>query len=184
MNAWTTGTNVNFWKIDVMRVLKIGIIVTPCTTYVFWRNPPLKNLTHPVCIARSRSSFASFMAPENPSFIILICDHNFPCTFLLLKKWNPSASFHYIFNLTWVFCFTLKGACLHGGEGPQIGEITCGGSPNLSCTRDQIKMRDYMDRRVTSPTWGPPPPCRQVLRLLFIVFIRHALRFTKIKRVN
>ena len=39
-----------------------------------------------------------------------------------------------------------------------------GGSPHLSCKRDQIKMRDYMDRRVTppkrvtSPTWGPPPP--------------------------
>ena len=139
---------------------------------------------HCALTLNSRSSFASFMAPENPSFIILICDHNFPCTFLLLKKWNPSASFHYIFNLTRVFCFTLKGACLHGGEGPQIGEITCGGSLNLSCTRDQIKMRDHMDRRVTSPTWGPPPPCRQVLRLLFIVFIRHALRFTKIKRVN
>ena len=37
-----------------------------------------------------------------------------------------------------------------------------GGSPHLSYKRDQIKMRDYMDRRVTprkrvtSPTWGPP----------------------------
>ena len=36
-----------------------------------------------------------------------------------------------------------------------------GGSPHLSCRRDQIKMRDHMDRRVTppkrvpSPTWGP-----------------------------
>ena len=45
--------------------------------------------------------------------------------------------------------------------GPQIGEVTCGGSPHLSCKRDQIKMRDYMDRRVTPPervtssTWGP-----------------------------
>ena len=44
-----------------------------------------------------------------------------------------------------------------------------GGSPHLSCKRDQIKMRDYMDRRVTppkwvtSPTWGPPPPCKQAL---------------------
>ena len=34
---------------------------------------------------------------------------------------------------------------------------------------DQIKMRGYMDRwvtplkRVTSPTWGPPPPCKQAL---------------------
>ena len=62
-------------------------------------------------------------------------------------------------------------ACLHGGGGPQIGEVTCGGSPHLSCKRDQIKMRDYMDRRVTppkrvtSPTWGLPPPCKQALRL-------------------
>ena len=45
-----------------------------------------------------------------------------------------------------------------------------GGSPHLSCKRDQIKMRDHMDRRVTppkrvtSPTSGPPPPCKQVLR--------------------
>ena len=52
-------------------------------------------------------------------------------------------------------------ACLHGGGGPQIGEVTCGRSPHLSCKRDQIKMRDYMDWRVTppkwvtSPTWGP-----------------------------
>ena len=44
-----------------------------------------------------------------------------------------------------------------------------GGSPHLSCKRDPSKMRDYMDRRVTppkrvtSPTWGPPPPCKQAL---------------------
>ena len=56
--------------------------------------------------------------------------------------------------------------CLHGGGGPQIGEVTCGGSPHLSCKRDQIKMTDYMDRRVTSPTWSPPPPCKQALRWL------------------
>ena len=60
-------------------------------------------------------------------------------------------------------------ACLHGGGGPQIGEVTCGGLPHLSCRRDQIKMTDYMDRRVTlpkgvtSPTWSPPPPCKQAL---------------------
>ena len=44
-------------------------------------------------------------------------------------------------------------ACLHGGGGPQLGEVTYGGSPHLSCIpkRDQIKMRDYMDRRVTLP---------------------------------
>ena len=32
---------------------------------------------------------------------------------------------------------------LHGDGGPQIGEVTCGGSPHLSCKRDQIKVRDY-----------------------------------------
>ena len=42
-------------------------------------------------------------------------------------------------------------ACLHGGVGPQIGKVTCGGSPHASCKRDHIKMRDYMDRRVTPP---------------------------------
>ena len=58
--------------------------------------------------------------------------------------------------------------------GPQTGEITCGGSTHLSCKRDYIKMRDYMDRRVTppkevtSPTWGPPPPCKQALKPVFI----------------
>ena len=34
-------------------------------------------------------------------------------------------------------------ACLHGGGRPQIGEVTCGGSPHLSCKRDKIKMRLY-----------------------------------------
>ena len=66
---------------------------------------------------------------------------------------------------------TLVGACLHGGKGTQIGETTCGGSLHLLCKHDRIKMRDYMDRRVTppkrviSPTWGPPPPCKQALSL-------------------
>ena len=60
-------------------------------------------------------------------------------------------------------------ACLHGGGGPQVSEVKYGGSPHLSCKRDEIKMRDYMDKwvtppkRVTSPTWGPPPPCKQAL---------------------
>ena len=33
-------------------------------------------------------------------------------------------------------------ACLHGGGGPQFGEVTRGGSPHLSCKRDRIEMRD------------------------------------------
>ena len=60
-------------------------------------------------------------------------------------------------------------ACLHRGGGPQVGEVKYGRSPHLSCKRDQIQLRDYMDKRVTlpkrvtSPTWGPPPPCKQAL---------------------
>ena len=38
-------------------------------------------------------------------------------------------------------------ACLHGGGGPQVGEVTRGGSPRLTCKRDHIKMRDNIDRR-------------------------------------
>ena len=34
-------------------------------------------------------------------------------------------------------------ACLHEGWGHQVGEVTCSGSPYLSCKRDQIKMRAY-----------------------------------------
>ena len=49
-------------------------------------------------------------------------------------------------------------ACLQGGGGPQIGEVTCGGSPHLSCKRDQIKMRDYVDRRVTHQSGLPHLP--------------------------
>ena len=58
-------------------------------------------------------------------------------------------------------------ASVHGGGGPQVGEVTCGGSPHLSCKRDKIKMRDYIDRWVTSPTWGPPPPLKQALSICF-----------------
>ena len=59
----------------------------------------------------------------------------------------------------------------HGGRGPQIAEVTCGGSSHLSCKRDQLIMRDYMDRRVTLPkratssAWGLPHPCKQALRV-------------------
>ena len=55
-------------------------------------------------------------------------------------------------------------ACLHGDGAPQIGEVTGGGSPHLQSKCDQNKTREYMDRRVTSPTWGFPPPCKQALR--------------------
>ena len=60
-------------------------------------------------------------------------------------------------------------ACLHEGGGPQVGEVTWGGLPHLTCKLDHIQMRNYMDRRVTPPKrvtssiWCTPPPCKQAL---------------------
>ena len=53
----------------------------------------------------------------------------------------------------------------------QTGLPALAGHPTYSGKRDQIKMREYMDWRVTppkpvtSPTWGPPPPCKQAVSL-------------------
>ena len=69
---------------------------------------------------------------------------------------------------------------LHGKMRPRLTGLPyladratrLGGLPHLSCKHDQIKIRDYMERRVTpprrvtSPTWGPPPPCKQDLSRL------------------
>ena len=67
-------------------------------------------------------------------------------------------------------CTTCFRACLHEGWGPQVGELTCGKLPHLTGRRDHIKMRDYLDRRVTppkrvtSPNWSPPPPCKRAIK--------------------
>ena len=56
--------------------------------------------------------------------------------------------------------------------GAQVGEVIWVGLSHLTCKRDHIKMTDYMDRRVTppkrvtSPIWGSPPPCKQALSRL------------------
>ena len=49
---------------------------------------------------------------------------------------------------------------MHEGGGPQVGEVTCGGLPHLTCKRDQIKMRDDMDRRVTPGGYSHTLPIR------------------------
>ena len=55
-------------------------------------------------------------------------------------------------------CAVVFRACFQGGGGPQIGEVTRGGSPNLSRKRNQIEMRDYLDRRVTHQSSLPHLP--------------------------
>ena len=43
-----------------------------------------------------------------------------------------------------LFLHNVFRVCLHGGGGPQIGEVKCGGPPHLSCNCDQIKMREII----------------------------------------
>ena len=62
-------------------------------------------------------------------------------------------------------------ACLQGGRWPQVGGVTRLSISSLILTWSRLHdkwgdhIRDYMDRRITSLTWGPPPPCKQALRL-------------------
>ena len=64
-----------------------------------------------------------------------------------------------------ISCAVVFRACLHGGGGPQMGDVTCGSSPHLSCKRDQIKMRDYVDRCVTHQSGLPHLPWVPHLRV-------------------
>ena len=56
-------------------------------------------------------------------------------------------------------------ACLREGGGPQVGVVTCGGLPHLTCKRDQIKIRYYMDRRVTPPKRVTSPTWKSFIKL-------------------
>ena len=73
-------------------------------------------------------------------------------------------------------------ACLHEGGGPQVGEVTWGGLPRLTCKRYHIKMRDYTDMRVTSPIWGTPPPCKQVLNKTFTRVIYNSMYCFRVRK--
>ena len=62
-------------------------------------------------------------------------------------------------------------ACLHGDGGPQVGEVTrLGGVTRFSIQSliSHLIWSRLHDRwgdppYFTSPTWGPPPPCKQAL---------------------
>ena len=104
------------------------------------------------------------------------------CSFPLIICSRCSISVLWLFTVTFDEFGALWRACkcyptlsrLHGKMRPRLGGLPyladratrLGGLPHLSCKHDQIKMRDYMERRVTpptrvtSPTWGPPPPCK------------------------
>ena len=62
-------------------------------------------------------------------------------------------------------------ACLHGGGRPQVGEVTrLGGVTRLSIQSLilrwlRLHVRWGNPPHVTSRTWGPPPSCKQALKL-------------------
>ena len=66
-------------------------------------------------------------------------------------------------------CWVLR-ACLHGGGGPQVGEVIFGESPHKSCKRDHMYRRVTPPKRVTLPNWGTPPPCKLALRLFQFIY--------------
>ena len=109
--------------------------------------------------------FRSYWLLLSPPLLIAKCYSNWPA----LSTFEPNLYTCIRLHLLWItsnanelkcndeFAYTLR-ACLHGGGWPQIGVVTSGGSPHLSCKRDQIKMRDYVDRRVTQQSGLPHPP--------------------------
>ena len=62
-------------------------------------------------------------------------------------------------------------ACLYGGGGPHVGEVSrLGGVTRLSIKSLILiwsRLHDGWGNppHVTSPTWGPLPPCKQALKL-------------------
>ena len=78
-------------------------------------------------------------------------------------------------------------ACLHGSGGTPgrwVNTWRVTPHPALTCKRDHIRTKDYMDRRftprkrVSSPTWGPPPPCKQALSAMIFLWIFSATLLT------
>ena len=55
-------------------------------------------------------------------------------------------------------------ACLHGGGGPQVGGVTRLSIQSLILMWSRLHVRWGNPPHVTSPTWGPPPSCKQALK--------------------
>ena len=87
------------------------------------------------------------------------------CMYLMYHEYDPGEAG----NSTLKSLHGKIGSRLRGLPGLVDRTNRLGGSPYLSRKRDQIKMRKYMDwrvtppERVTSPASGPPPPCKQAL---------------------
>ena len=78
------------------------------------------------------------------------------------QKWTPE----WKFLKTPAFRLRADGlrACLHGGGGPQVGEVTRLSIQSLILIWSRLHDRWGDPTRVTSPAWGLPTPCKQALK--------------------
>ena len=113
------------------------------------------------------------LIPKCEHFTLLVCPFRFLVIFSMRRLGNVQSFKHTCFAFE-LFAMNATPArrvtppwdvymanCHPGWQGNPTWQT---GSPHLSCKRDQDKMRNYMDRQVTSPTWGPPPPFKQALK--------------------
>ena len=128
--------------------------------------------------------FTTLNIPKCEHFTLLVCPLWFLVISAVRRLGNVQRFKRYMFRF-WAFCHErdpgLAGyptlTRLHGKLSPRLTGLPYladratrpGRSPHLSCKHDQNKIRNHIDRRVTpsrrvtSPTWGPPPPCKQAL---------------------
>ena len=62
----------------------------------------------------------------------------------------------------WSQSWTIR-AFLHGGGGPSVGGVTRLSIQSLILMWSRLHVRWGNPPHVTSPTWGPPPSCKQAL---------------------
>ena len=84
----------------------------------------------------------------------------FWCTEKLKRMWPRLGGLPHLETFTWQIVTPADRVTLPGRPGNPPRRVN-----HLSCKRDWNKIRNYMDRRVTSPTWGPPPTCKQALKM-------------------
>ena len=141
------------------------------------------------CVIRNSLKYGWFATPNIPKcerFTLLVCPLRFLVISFMRRLRNVQSFKTHVFRF-WTFCHErdpgqagyptltrLQGKLSPRLTGlPYLADRTTrlGGLPHLSCKRDQDKVRNYMDRRVTpprrvtSPTWGPPDdnlPCKRL----------------------
>ena len=141
------------------------------------------NTLYGIVLETKYGRFTMLNIPKCEHFTLLVC----PLQFLVISAMRQLGNVKktYMFGF-WAFCHKHDPSWagyptltrLHGKLSLRLTGLPyladwathLGGSPHLSYKRDRNIIRNYMDRQVTSATWGPPPPCKQALIQLFDTF--------------